>query len=299
MESLRFSDDIRTDHDICFYHRSDLDGKCSAAIVNMAYYEDEKKIGLCGVERTDDIDIIETARSFNNVIIVDYSFDVETMDKLIENHKLIWIDHHKTSLDKLEKIKKLPYAHYVNNHEAACVLSWRYFFGGPIPVGVLLLGKYDIWDHSDERVLPFQYGVRAFDPSPVRQGLWESIIFDYDLYIEDGNTILKYVEKEERKLCIESCFSMSFENVKFLCANVHNKNSTFFKRHPDADLYDAFMSFSLKYNGKWIVSMYSNSDDIDVSDIAIKYGGGGHRGAAGFICDDIEKIFLLLNLKNS
>lgn len=30
------------------------------------------------------------------------------------------------------------------------------------------------------------------------------------------------------------------------------------------------------------ISLRSNSQDIDVSKIAVKYGGGGHRRAAGF-----------------
>lgn len=54
--------------------------------------------------------------------------------------------------------------------------------------------------------------------------------------------------------------------------------SEYFKSLPDGK-YDAFIAFA--FNGKeWIVSMYSAS--VDVSAICKKYGGGGHKGAAGF-----------------
>lgn len=38
-------------------------------------------------------------------------------------------------------------------------------------------------------------------------------------------------------------------------------------------------------NGTWTYSMYSKT--VDVSNIAKKYGGGGHRGAAGFNTDKL------------
>lgn len=38
-------------------------------------------------------------------------------------------------------------------------------------------------------------------------------------------------------------------------------------------------------NGTWTYSMYSKI--VDVSNIAKKYGGGGHRGAAGFNLDKL------------
>ena len=42
------------------------------------------------------------------------------------------------------------------------------------------------------------------------------------------------------------------------------------------------------YNGdKWKVSLYTKKDDIDVSIIAQKYGGGGHKKASGFRCDKL------------
>ena len=38
-------------------------------------------------------------------------------------------------------------------------------------------------------------------------------------------------------------------------------------------------------NGTWKYSMYSKT--VDVSNIAKKYGGGGHKGAAGFNMDKL------------
>jgi nanoRNase/pAp phosphatase (c-di-AMP/oligoRNAs hydrolase) len=33
---------------------------------------------------------------------------------------------------------------------------------------------------------------------------------------------------------------------------------------------------------KWVVFLYTDKENVDVSNIAKNYGGGGHRSAAGF-----------------
>ena len=35
------------------------------------------------------------------------------------------------------------------------------------------------------------------------------------------------------------------------------------------------------------VSLYSTREDVDCGAIAKSLGGGGHKGAAGFICDEL------------
>ena len=50
----------------------------------------------------------------------------------------------------------------------------------------------------------------------------------------------------------------------------------------DSSTYDILMPFYYNMQTrKFTVSLYGKGD-IDVSKIAVKYGGGGHYGAAGF-----------------
>ena len=62
--------------------------------------------------------------------------------------------------------------------------------------------------------------------------------------------------------------------------NIGLVGSDWFKSVDDGS-YDILMPFSFNgRNGTWTYSMYSKT--VDVSEIAKKYGGGGHKGAAGF-----------------
>ena len=73
------------------------------------------------------------------------------------------------------------------------------------------------------------------------------------------------------------------EGYKAFALNLGLCNSEYFKS-VDNGTYDLLIPFSFD-GDEWIISLYSRN--IDVSEIAKKYGGGGHKGAAGFHCKEL------------
>ena len=73
-------------------------------------------------------------------------------------------------------------------------------------------------------------------------------------------------------------------NTSLECFNPIN-----FELDYHGDGYDGAMCFHY-LKGKWSVSLYNDNSKVDVSAIAKSYKGGGHRGAAGFVIDDINEI---------
>jgi nanoRNase/pAp phosphatase (c-di-AMP/oligoRNAs hydrolase) len=63
-------------------------------------------------------------------------------------------------------------------------------------------------------------------------------------------------------------------------------NSQTFDSVWDPEKYDAMLTFGWR-RGQWTVSLYSVKQDVDVSEVAVKHGGGGHKGAAGFQCTEL------------
>ena len=51
--------------------------------------------------------------------------------------------------------------------------------------------------------------------------------------------------------------------------------------------YDLMITFVRRKDKLWNVSLYSTKDHIDCGSIAKSFGGGGHKGAAGFQCKDL------------
>lgn len=78
-------------------------------------------------------------------------------------------------------------------------------------------------------------------------------------------------------------FETEISGHKAFAMNLGNCSSEFFKSLPE-EAYDIFIAFC--FDGKvWTASLYSKT--VDVSEIAKKYGGGGHMGAAGFVTKEL------------
>ena len=278
----------------CFFHRSDLDGVCSAAIVKYKHPECE----CIGVDYGDDFErVLSTIEMEEVIFVVDFSFDMEIMTSLSTEYNLHWIDHHKTAIKKCEglDIKGLR-----KIGKAGCELTWEYLFPEKEMSKIIkLLGRYDIWDDSNKEywnneILPFQYGMRLKNYN-VNNIVW-GLIFNTDTWrmseiIDQGKVCLQYQKQLNEKAC-QNSFEIEFKGYKAICVNSQGFNSQVFDSVYDESKHDMMLCFA--YTGKnWKVSLYSTKEDIDVSEIAKEMGGGGHKGAAGFIVDDINNEILI------
>ena len=174
---------------ICFYHKADLDGVCSGAIVKH-FVPDVELVGFdYGMEFPWDKVYPDGRNGLKHtVFMVDVSLPPADMKRLNEVADLVWIDHHKTAIAAIQP--RLPGLQIVGY--AGCELAWLAFsalaagdtyphlfdnllakYGSTIPEAVRLLGRYDVWDKDNpdwaSRILPFQYGVRTtkgiYDPT--------------------------------------------------------------------------------------------------------------------------------------
>jgi len=275
-----------------FYH-NDLDGLASAAIVRYRFKltnpEDFIEINYGMPFPWHKISPTET------VYIVDFCLQpFSDMLKLYSqiDDGLIWIDHHKTALEEWEKAGKPGILGLRRDGTAACVLTWKYFFGKSkkIPKTIELLGRYDIWDLDDE-VVEFQMGMRLKNYNPFNI-FWNIVFDDYgygneelliDEIREEGKTVIKWEEQRAREYCKSYAIETFLHGHRAIACNTGFVGSKFFESTFSFDDYSIFISFCMLPSSKWTVSLYSR--DIDVGKIAKSFGGGGHKGAAGFQLD--------------
>jgi len=227
---------------------------------------------------------------------------------------LIWIDHHKTSIEKWPK----QILGYRIDGVAACRLAWQWFshvcdqnethchpalptkqnfFDRTVsePIAVRLAGEYDIWDKRDERADVLQYGLRCVD-DPNWKKLFEernakgqhctAHLFEI---LEKGKVAQSYAQKIDADLVTHRSYRMDWEGLKWLVLNTGRFNSLTFAALDKPDTgHDALLGYM--FNGKaWTASLYhaKHRTDLDLSTIAVKYNGGGHRGACGFTCQQL------------
>jgi oligoribonuclease NrnB/cAMP/cGMP phosphodiesterase (DHH superfamily) len=234
-----------------------------------------------------------------------YMLDI-SIPELMDESRIVWIDHHKSAMEKYPAPQR-PGLRI--DGVAACRLAWQYYFKGLMPVAmkedyierrvseplaVRLAGEYDIWDRRDPRAELFQHGLRSRELSPA---LWDLLLVEpyadvggkqgvgeiaVDALLEAGK-VLQYAKRESNAAIIKKAgFTIEFEGLRFLACNASQFNSHLFEAGLTPE-HDACMGFN--YDGvRWKVSLYHapGREHIDLSLIAVRYGGGGHKGACGF-----------------
>lgn len=230
-------------------------------------------------------------------------------DREIESvsDRIIWIDHHKSSIDS----HPATIPGYRIDGVAACRLAYQWFIkpGGWAtvpekenyikrrvrePLAIRLAGEYDIWDKRDPDAELFQHGLRSCD----LEKYWPSLLSLPTPENQDGrNTVsqllsngiaLQYARTQENASIIKDIgFTFQWEGLTFLACNHARYNSFLFTAGLTPG-HDA--CFGFKWTGKtWSVSLYHapGKEHHDLSLIAVKYKGGGHRGACGFQTDKL------------
>lgn len=270
-----------------FYHSADLDGHCSGALVKIVH----PKCEMIGINYGDEFPwegIVQGERIF----MVDFSLQpFSDMVRLHNNCSLIWIDHHKSAIEEAQKTGWEIDESRLKVGIGACQIVYEYFkdlqiIPGFVPTFVKLLAEYDVWNHKDPRTLPFQYGMRQQrNTDPENIAFWRSLfdVEEVQRITEIGGIIIEYQNVENEKYCKARSFEIEVDGLKCIAINRGMTNSKIFDSVWDNTKYDAMLTFCLVSPEKgWTISLYSDKEAIDVSEIAKRRGGGGHKGAAGF-----------------
>lgn len=274
----------------CFYH-NDLDGKAAAYLISSLFKKPEDFI-----EINYDIPFpFEEIEPNETVYIVDYSIEPKEMDRLrgiTEN--VVWVDHHKTAIEKYK-----DYPHEIDGIRydgiAGCVLTWLYLMNvkpemweseaEDAPYQIRLIGDRDIWAWKyGNETLWFCSGAELYDLHPLSND-WNTIIENHERIMQEGKTVERYKVQRNKEYLKEFGYVTEFEGMKAWVVNIGQVDSKIFDSvDPDykTPLYIMYADAGDFYK----VSLRSPEDStVDVSQIAQKYGGGGHFHAAGFNCE--------------
>ncbi len=275
----------------CFYH-SDIDGKCAGAIVKKHMKEsgeENESDEYISIDYKDDFPFDKINKD-EEIHIVDFSLqkpgDFKRLLEITED--VIWIDHHISAIEKHQEHSGLMGIRDIAC--SGCELTWMYFYiPETMPLAVKYAGRYDVWDFSEhgEILNEFQAGMGLYDNEP-QDTVWEALL-DNDISFRHtvllaGRTALLYRRKLNAELIKDFAFYAKFEGYKAICCNAGRANSQLFDSVKED--YDIMIAFVTDYK-QWKVSIYTNRDDIDCAKLAAKYGGGGHKGAAGFLCENL------------
>jgi uncharacterized protein len=299
---LQKTKETRSKKILCIYHHNCADG-FGAALIVQRYYGEGNVEFFGGVHGDAPPNI-----AGREVLIVDFSYPLDTLRDMADKaESLLVLDHHKSARDALSE---LPFAgqslaEYQEGHKhrrdsgrdwaalfdmerSGAGLVWDFFY--PYAAGV---GKRPrMIDHIEDRDLwrfnlPHTKEIQSVifsHPYDFETWFFLAKRIDFEdsrkIVIQEGAAIQRKHDKDINELLLTTQRKMVIAGFEVPVANLPYTMAS------DAGhIMAKSMPFAATYfdtENHRVFSLRSSADGEDVSAIAKKYGGGGHRNAAGF-----------------
>jgi len=266
---------------IVFYH-DDHDGFGAAW---SAWKKFKNKAEYIAINHGDSIPDLKN----KEIYFVDFCPSKSTLVKfLLVNKKVVVIDHHVSVKDVVESVPDYVYS----EKNSGAVLAWRYFHPEEkVPVLLKYVEEMDIWKFkmSDTSEVISSLALRDFDFK-----VWDKMAKDLEDknkkkgIIKEGKTVLKYKEKLIKQL-LKKISKVKIDGEKAFAVN----SPSIFASETGNYIVNKKKAIGIIWNysdGNIKVSLRSKKGMPDVSKIAEKFGGGGHRNASGFAVSSKEKF---------
>lgn len=259
---------------LVIYHAGCRDGFCAAWVARKALSANEPEFfaGYYGQEPPDCVG--------RDVVLVDFSYPLESMRAVISAaNSVLVLDHHKTAQAALETLSLNPPSNtrvVFDMARSGAGLAWDEWFPGiPRHYLVAYVEDRDLWKHN----LLYSKSVNAFISTlPFTFEAWDEAP-DLAIAVKSGRVVEAKVAQYVLEVSKNAMLTM-FEGyqVPVVCA-------------PQTDISE--LLHALCQNEVFALGWWQRADglfqyslrsqgDFDVSVLAKRYGGGGHKNAAGF-----------------
>lgn len=246
----------------------------------------------------------------DTIFVCDFVLDHLIMDEWYGQNKLIWIDHHKSSIEDSLRFAYHQAPGIRRIGTAACRLTYEYLTqefsnfshlisrSGAVDDGppiLKYLGKYDVWenDHQwDTHTMPIHYACVAVANdlrigSPKFKTSWEALFMlnetspEFEAMQKAGTLIAGYQRELDAELtaAVHGAKIEGYPDLLFFALNGGRGTGPFDSL--DKSGFDGMMVY--RYTGtEWKISLYGWDGSPDMSEIAKNFGGGGHASACAF-----------------
>ncbi len=221
------------------------------------------------------------------VYLIDFNYPLDVMKEMKKVvAKIIVIDHHVSNKESLEIADD---SLFDNDHSGA-VLSWKYFHGNtPVPRFLMHVEDKDLWKFTLPGTREIAQALQLYD---FDFAVWDSMVTDcesdtgMEKYLAEGKTLLRLLERRVTQ-AVATAEEIDFEGYRCLVAN-----SSILASHIGNALTRKMSPIGIVWSrrGKRIIVSLRGDGSVDVSELAKKYGGGGHKNAAGFSWDEEDFI---------
>lgn len=262
---------------LVLYHANCQDGFCAAWVAHLKLGGEADYVPVQYGQDPPDV-------ADRDVYILDFSYKRPVMVRILDACvSLVVLDHHKTAEAELRGFGD-------GNPESVTVrfdmdksggrLAWEYFFPGkPSPWLVDYTEDRDLWRWA----LPYSKEASAGLASlPRTFEKWDELGKEPSLPPRvwlDGVAILRYQSQLVDGIC-QAARDAEIAGHKVKAVNTSVLFSEVAGKLAEGNPFGA--AWFVRSDGKRQWSLRSTDAGVDVSEVAKRFGGGGHRNAAGF-----------------
>lgn len=270
---------------------NDLDG-VGCYIVAKYFLEEEIDVSYCSYKNINEItsQVIDNEEKYSQIIITDISVNEYISEKLnqLRRCKVVLLDHHPTALF----LNKYEWAKVEIECDKGKTCGTKLLFD-QLKVGnenpaicyfVELVRKYDTWEWKDKyndeipkqlNDLMYMIGREEFIKDMVYKTKSNEVLFD-NLYCKlldlRQNEIDRYIEKKEKNIVVKNILGYK-AGIVFADNFISELGNKLSGLHPELDFIAMINQETISYR--------TIKEDVNLSEIAKVFGGGGHPKASG------------------
>jgi len=213
-----------------------------------------------------------------DVVVVDFSYKRAVMEQMSQQAKsLLVLDHHLSAQADLEG---LPFAQF-DMQRSGAGMAWDWFHPEQArPAMVDLVEDNDLWRHVLPGSQEFQL---RLEMETMDLQVWDKLTamsaVQLDVFIAEGALLKRAFDREVVRL-MKDQYTVSLAGEIGLAVNAPSRYGSELGHH----LADKSGTFGMvwRQTADGLKISLRSCGEYDVSQLAARFGGGGHRNAASF-----------------
>jgi hypothetical protein len=211
--------------------------------------------------------------------LLDFTYPDKQSEKLFKKNTVIAIDHHVSRKETVKRAYRYRYA----VRRSGAVLAWLFFFPRePVPWLLRYIEDRDLWRYT---IRDSNAVLKRIDLVPFSFPAWSRLARLLEKssarkqFASEGKSMLQYESYLVGKIAAKAGRGV-FERRRVWIVN------TSVLRDQVADTLLSFSDLPIvliwQHRNKQVYVSLRSRGSVDVSRLAARYGGGGHKHAAGF-----------------
>jgi hypothetical protein len=270
----------------CFFHAGCPDGFGAVWSVRLAWGEDARY-----VPRGHD-DPLDASRHDGDVVaFVDIAPPNEALIELADlAAKVVVLDHHVSARDRYHSHPEAEnlvdagghIVHFDLEHSGA-ILAWNHFHPGEPPPDLLrYVEDQDLWNWKLPRSDEVNAAIGSY---PLDFEIWNQLAArPIDELAAEGTSIVRSNRMEVER-AVNGAHTITIGNDRAEAVNARFQRAPIGHELAKRAAYGKPWGLVYRIQGTRVDATLYSIGDLDISKIAERYGGGGHRNASGFSID--------------